>query len=210
VSKTVNTKLYEEGEKSKAICSSCQQLVTSTFARRDVPFSDGNGEVKNILVSVCDLCDQVVAIPAQSTPAIREARQKVVKPIEAQLPAIYLDMLDLAAFTIDSTNSTEFRKVLMVFYLHRFASGEYPRERLLKAHRTAVERFKEERGAARRRLSMKVSLRIADDIKTLVDNTSMSQTEVIKSVIYQIQTDVVEARKPALLKELSALSAISA
>ncbi len=193
----MNTKLYEEGEKSKAICSSCQQIVTSAFARRDVPFSDGNGEVKNILVSVCDLCDQVVAIPAQSTPAIREARQKVVKPIEAQLPAIYLDMLDLAAFTIDSTNSTEFRKVLMVFYLHRFASGEYPRERLLKAHRTAVERFK-------------VSLRIADDIKTLVDNTSMSQTEVIKSVIYQIQTDVVEARKPALLKELSALSAISA
>jgi hypothetical protein len=73
----MNTNLYQEGEKSKAICETCHQIVTTTFARRDVPFSDGNGEVKNILVSVCDHCDQVVAIPAQSTPAIREARFKV-------------------------------------------------------------------------------------------------------------------------------------
>ena len=206
----MNTKLYEEGEKSKAICESCQQVVSSTFARRNVPFSDGKGEVKDILVSVCDLCDQVVAIPAQSTPAIRETRQKEVKAIEAQLPAIYLDMLDLAAYTIDSASSTEFRKVLMILYLHRFASGEYPRERLLKAHRSAVARFKEQRGAARRRLSMKVTPRIAEDIKTLTEDTAMNQTEVIKSVIYQIQADVIEARKPALMKELGALAVISA
>ncbi|MGF6722740.1 hypothetical protein P3T43_002091 [Paraburkholderia sp. GAS41] len=206
----MNTKLYEEGEKSKAICETCDQIVTTTFVRRDVPFSDGNGEAKNILVSVCDLCDEMVAVPAQSTPAIREARLKIVKAVEAQLPAIYLDMLDLAAYTIDSASSTEFRKVLMVFYLHRFASGEYPRERLLRAHRAGMERFKEERGAARRRLSMKVTPRIAEDIQTLIDDTSMSQTEVIKSVIYQIQADVVQARKPALMKELSALSVISA
>jgi hypothetical protein len=206
----MNTKLYEEGEKSKAICETCDQIVTTTFVRRDVPFSDGNGEAKNILVSVCDLCDEMVAVPAQSTPAIRETRLKIVKAVEAQLPAIYLDMLDLAAYTIDSASSTEFRKVLMVFYLHRFASGEYPRERLLRAHRAAIERFKEERGATRRRLSMKVMPPIAEDIQTLIDDTSMSQTEVIKSVIYQIQADVVQARKPALMKELSALSVISA
>ena len=206
----MNTKLYEEGEKSKAICETCDQIVTTTFVRRDVPVSDGNGEAKNILVSVCDLCDEMVAVPAQSTPAIREARLKIVKAVEAQLPAIYLDMLDLAAYTIDSASSTEFRKVLMVFYLYRFASGEYPRERLLRAHRAGMERFKEERGATRRRLSMKVTPRIAEDIQTLIDDTSMSQTEVIKSVIYQIQADVVQARKPALMKELSALSVISA
>jgi hypothetical protein len=206
----MNKKLYEEGEKSKAICYSCKQIVSTTFARRDVPFSDGNGEVKDILVSVCDLCDQVVAIPAQSTPAIREARLKEVKSIEAQLPAIYLDMLDLAAYTIDSASSTEFRKALVTLYVHRFASGEYPKERLMKAHRSAVARFKEQRGAARRRLSMKVTPRIAEDIKTLTEDTEMNQTEVLKSVIYQIQADVVEARKPALMRELSALSVISA
>jgi hypothetical protein len=203
-------KLYEEGDKSKAVCSHCKQLGSTTFQRRDVPFSDGKGEVKNILAAVCDTCDRVVAVPAQSTPAIRETRQKEVRPIEAQLPAIYLDILDLAAYMIDSASSTEFRKVLMMLYLHRFASGEYPRARLVNAHRSATERFQERRGAARRRLSMKVTPRIAEDLKTLMQQTTLSQTEVIKSVIYQIQTDVIETQKPALLKELGALSIIYA
>ncbi len=203
-------KLYEDGEKSRAICHHCKQLVGTTFTRRDVPFSDGKGTVKHILAAVCDVCDRVVAVPAQSTPAIREARQKEVRPIEAQLPAIYLDMLDLAAYMIDNTSSTEFRKVLMTLYLHRFASGEYPRARLIKAHFAALERFKERRGAARRRLSMKVTPRIAQDLKTLMHETTMSQTEVIKSLIYQIQLDVIESRKPALMKELEALAVIYA
>ncbi|HEV3422394.1 MAG TPA: hypothetical protein VG105_01155 [Paraburkholderia sp.] len=206
----MNTKLYEEGEKSKAICERCQQLVSTTFVRRDVPFSDGTGEASNILAAVCDHCDEVVAIPAQSTPAIREARQREVKAIEAQLPAIYPGMPDLAAYTIDSGSSTGFRKVLMTLYLHRLASGAYPGERLLKAHRAAVERFREQRGAARRRLSMKVTPRIAQDIRTLVQDTTMSQTEVINSVIYQIQADVIGSRKQALMKEPGALSVIAA
>ncbi|WGS49842.1 hypothetical protein LFL96_19175 [Paraburkholderia sp. D15] len=206
----MKTKLYEEGEKSKAICGHCAQLVGTTFVRRDVPFSDGKGEVKNILTAVCDVCDQVVAVPAQSTPAVREARQKEVRPIEAQLPAIYLDVLDLAAYSVDSESSTEFRKVLMMLYLHRFACGEYSQAMLLKAHSAALERFKERRGAARRRLSMKVTPRIAENLKTLMQETTLSQTEVIKSVIYQILWDVIEARKPALMKELAALSVIYA
>ena len=67
-------KIYTEGDKSKALCSHCQGLVTTTFARLDVPFSDGEGLAKAILVGVCDQCGQVVSIPAQSTPAIRQAR----------------------------------------------------------------------------------------------------------------------------------------
>jgi hypothetical protein len=62
-----------EGDKSKAICSHCKKMVSTTFAYRDVPFSDGSGVVKNILVGVCDHCDLVVSIPAQSTPAISMA-----------------------------------------------------------------------------------------------------------------------------------------
>lgn len=203
-------KLYEDGEKSKAICTRCKQLVSTTFMRCDVPLSDGKGEVKNILAAICDVCSEVVAVPAQSTPAIREARQKEVRPIEAQLPAIYLDVLDLAAYMVDSSTSTEFRKVLMTLYLHRFASGEYSRAKLIKAHQSALARFKDRRGAARRRLSMKVTPRIAEDLKMLMHDTTMSQTEVIKSVIYQIQLDVIEDRRPALMKELSTLSVIYA
>lgn len=57
---------------------------------------------------------------------------------------------------------------------------------------------------------MKVTSRIAEELKRLTEHTTLSQTEVIKSVIYQIQMDVVDAHKPALMRELGALSVISA
>ena len=72
----INMKLFKEGDKSKAICSFCKDVVSTTFKHRDVPFSDGIGVAKNILVSVCDCCGQVVATPPQSTPAIRLSRAK--------------------------------------------------------------------------------------------------------------------------------------
>lgn len=64
---------YKEGDVSKAICSNCESIVTTTFKYRDVPLSDGRGVVENILVSECDHCYQVVATPPQSTPAIKKA-----------------------------------------------------------------------------------------------------------------------------------------
>ncbi|WP_143018490.1 hypothetical protein [Cupriavidus sp. YR651] len=65
---------FHEGDKSRAICSHCAKMVSTTFVRRDVQFSDGNGFASNVLVAVCDKCGDVVATPAQSTPAFRAAR----------------------------------------------------------------------------------------------------------------------------------------
>lgn len=66
---------YNPGDHSRAICETCNRLVDTTFVVRDVPFNDGIGIVKNILVSACDLCNNTVAIPAQSVAAIAEARK---------------------------------------------------------------------------------------------------------------------------------------
>lgn len=67
-------KLYRAGDKSKALCGACETAVSTTFAYRDVPFDDGLGTVKDVLAAVCDQCGAVAAIPAQSTPAIRQSR----------------------------------------------------------------------------------------------------------------------------------------
>jgi hypothetical protein len=64
---------YNPGDKSSAVCQSCETVVPTTFALRDVPCSDGSGTVPGVLAAVCDLCGDVVAIPAQSTAAITAA-----------------------------------------------------------------------------------------------------------------------------------------
>ena len=67
-----------EGDHGRALCEHCQQIVTTTYVRRNVPFSDRHGEAKDVLAGVCDVCDTIVAIPAQSTSAIKEARKQQV------------------------------------------------------------------------------------------------------------------------------------
>lgn len=74
---TIVTTRYVEGERSQAICPRCHGLVPTTYRHRDLPFSDGSVSAWNLLVSVCDACDTVVATPAQSTPAIRAANPRL-------------------------------------------------------------------------------------------------------------------------------------
>jgi ribosomal protein L40E len=80
-------KLHEVGTASKAICEHCKALVPTTFRYRDVLFDDGTGTAENILVAVCDQCDAVLASPAQSTPAIRRARDAaMVSQLGSRVP----------------------------------------------------------------------------------------------------------------------------
>lgn len=69
-------KVLKVGDKQKALCYKCKGVKNTTFNLRDVPFSDGSGIVKDILVGVCETCDQVIAIPHQSTPAIKNELEK--------------------------------------------------------------------------------------------------------------------------------------
>ncbi len=78
-------KIFQEGDKSKAFCTHCANAMGTTFVRRDVPFSDGKGLAKNILVGTCDTCGMTVSIPAQSTPAISLARKQDPGSIEVNL-----------------------------------------------------------------------------------------------------------------------------
>ena len=74
--------------------------VTVTYGYRDVPFNDSNGVAKNIMAGICDRCGQVIVIPAQSEPAISQARKRVEHSLEVNIPAAYIDILDAAVMRI--------------------------------------------------------------------------------------------------------------
>ena len=203
-------KILQEGDKGRAICDRCAGIVATTFVRRDVPFSDGSGLAKNILVGACDTCGQTVSIPAQSTPAIGRARKETATSIEANLPAIYLDVLDCAVRAVDSRASTDFRRMLVTYFVHKAAGSAREARRLQSLHREAAKRFPERRGLARRRLSMKVSARMNEEFEALQERTALSTTELLKSVVVGIQDRILEQPEAALLEELRTLSVIAA
>ncbi|CAO3404148.1 hypothetical protein VH569_17020 [Azospirillum sp. 11R-A] len=205
-------KIYREGDKSKAVCGT-DGLTTTTFALRDVPFDDGKGVAQNILVAVCDTCGAVVATPPQSTPAIKAAYDRATISIEANLPSVYTDALDLAAYRIDPGLTTEFRKPLLMYYINRYAADRTLSRQLadsLDETRAFFEGApKTGRGSARRRLSMKITPTMSRELETVVEATALNKTDVIKSVIGCIHKDIVAPDKPKGLKTLRMLAAVA-
>lgn len=202
--------LFQENDKSKAICEHCKKIVLTTFKRRAMSFSDGKGLAQNILVSICDSCDRVVGIPAQSTPAIREARKKETRSLEANLPAIYVDLLDLIAYTLNKDCSTDSRRSLLLFYLMQLSSTDTAVKRIKQCHKEALLEFPERRGTDRRRLSMKVSMSFDRDFRNLSTKSKLNASDILKSVVFAMKIDLIDKPKNRLLKTMRDVVSLSA
>ena len=221
-------KFYQVGDKSQAICSHCEGLVSTTFTRRDVPFSDGQGTAKDILVAVCDVCASVVGVPAQSTPAIKAAREAAEVSIEARLPSSYFDRLDQAMHVITSSAATKHRKMFLSLYIDYLARKERSGNKVIFTW-CEFERFTNQQTVAGKksksssctsllyqkdregvkRLSLKLNAYIASELKTLRIQTNLSQTELLKNVICQMQDEVVFRPNKELIKELTTLARVA-
>ena len=202
-------RLRIRGEKCRAVCEDCGKVVTATFEYRDVPFADGAGVARNILVAVCDICGGVVAIPPQSTPAIRRARERAVKPIEANLPAPFLELLDCAAYRINPRSTGEDRKALLAYYAFRMAEAEDAAARMVALVRRSREFAAAGGDVPRRRLSLKVAPAILAALDALKALANTSRTEVLTALIMQIGGDLVDPARPKRLAELADVLAVA-
>jgi len=198
-------KLYQDGDKGQAICRHCEKIVATTFERKDVPFSDGVGMARDILVSACDVCGEVVGIPAQSTPAISAARKVAECSVEAKIPPIFIDALDLACFELSQEATTELRKRLVTFYIHKYASGDFISTELAGLLKQADETYPSHRGAAGKRLSFKVAPSVAGDMDRLLKQTGLKKTGLLKSIIFKIKEDVLDRKGKKIFPELRSL-----
>lgn len=198
-------KLYTPGEKSRAICASCKKLVATTFMYRDVPFDDGEGVAKNILASVCDECSAVVAIPAQSTPAIRRARDAANISLEVMLTARDMEVLDSAALRIDPQATAKFRKFLIAYYVHRIAQASDAKDRLQILHQ---QRMTSTPDAPRKRLSLKLAPRMEAEVQALMERSGLNKTDLMRSVVGEIEQALVKSPAPTELHALQDLAAV--
>tara|TARA_R110001592_G_scaffold82307_7_gene243782 strand:- start:14410 stop:14640 length:231 start_codon:yes stop_codon:yes gene_type:complete len=69
-------KLYQVSDQQKAACEKCKAFVNATFKLRDVDLSDKSSTVKNVLVAVCDSCNEVILLPHQSSDLVKETIDK--------------------------------------------------------------------------------------------------------------------------------------
>ena len=70
---------YREGVKSPGPCAFCNKVVPSTLTNVTISICEGLEEVENVLVDVCDECDNMISIPARSEPPLQQAYKELVE-----------------------------------------------------------------------------------------------------------------------------------
>lgn len=195
-------KIVKEGDLREVVCSTCG-LTHATYLLRDVSFSDDSGIVKNILVAVCNHCDQVVSIPKQSTAKVKAEYNKIKTPIDVRLPAHFLDILNLATQKIDINLSDSFNKSLVLYYLHALSSKRYAQDNLALLLKSDIAKAK-----ASKRFSVKLNDKSIKEIQSLMVSQGLkNNTEVFKSLILRINEDIVQPQQPKHLAELQNFAA---
>lgn len=193
-------KIFKVGDQGQAICQHCQAIEPITYRLRDVPFSDGSGIVKGILVGVCDQCDAVVLTPRQSTPAIRKQLQKQRQSLESRVPAHMVDILNLACDELGTTS--DFTPDLVKFYIHQYSQGALDWHELKENLSSELAQ-----GKAEKRLSIK-GQRVNEEAESLWKQAGMkSKGEVIRAIILKIYNDILEKNNPVTISQLRGIVA---
>lgn len=204
-------KLYHAGECSKGICETCADVVSTTFRYCDVPFEDQTGMAKDILVAVCDRCGGVVSIPAQSLPALRRARPVAEIPLEVQVPAPDLEVLDAAVTLVARHASPRHRKAILAFFMNRMSRDPESIQKLKNWKAVVGKNASASPAGVRipqKRLSFKLSPESDLCLRNLVERSGLRRTEVIRGVLSQIRHEVVEPSNPPILQQLREMSEV--
>ncbi len=188
-------KIVKVGDTQKASCHKCRRFEDVTYTLRDVPFSDGKGTVKNVLVGVCDRCNSVVVLPHQSTPAVRKQLETQRRSLEGRVPAHMVDILNLAS--VEISGGTEFVPSLMKFYIHSLSTNDISPRGISKYLGSELAR-----GKSQKRISIKGRL-VAQDFSQLKKITKIdSTTDLIKGVVLKINDDVLVNKSSKTIRAL--------
>jgi hypothetical protein len=96
-------------------------MVDTTLRVRTYQIKESGIDVPGVLVSVCDQCDAIIAIPAQSSVRLRDARVgRKDETLEARIPTHLEDVIHLIADRYEAPVQT-FRPGLLRFYLREVA-----------------------------------------------------------------------------------------
>lgn len=196
-------KILKVGDTKSAACNNCESFQGVTFRLRDVPFSDGSGVVKNVLVGVCDSCDSVAVLPHQSTPAVKKQLEVQRKSLEIRVPAHMIDILNLASDKLGG--GTEFVPNIIKYYIHALSNNKISSNNILRFLKSDLAK-----GVAQKRISLK-GRHLEEELTLLKEIIEVeSTTELLKIVVLKINDDLLVNERPKPIGQLKNIMAATA
>lgn len=195
-------RILKEGDTSEAICESCKSRVAVHYEFRTVHLEESNVDVDDVLVGVCDECDSIVSIPAQSFPRLKEARAEKDRKIEARLPLELDDILRLISDHYEVPNAA-FRAYLFRYYLHLIGSNEGFARRVKRLSERELAQLK-----ARTRVSLRLSSDLWEEAWATAQRVGIdSWADLIKGIVLAAQEDVLGNKAPRRQEDLECIAA---
>lgn len=195
-------KILTEGAPGRALCGRCHTIVALTYRYRNVALDEDEHTSTSVLAGVCDLCDHVVSIAPQATPAIKRARLAARPSVSALLPPPFLRALHNASAIIDPDAMPDLPKRLLLHYVDEFSSGQRDLRRLHVARHAALSDFTDAAAQPLKRYTILMSDAMAAAFAQLRGATWMSTTMLLKCLVAEIRHDVIDAATPERLQAL--------
>lgn len=176
---------WKEGDRSRAICEACHQVVETRFEYRDFTLQKPRRKiVPDVLVAVCTVCDRIVAVPFQSSPKLNELRKAEEAPLEARIPKHLEDVLAVVGSHY-GRNDGEFRAAVLRYYLHEVGESAALAKRVREFARGDLAK-----GRATGRVSLKVQKAVLDRAWERSKELGMKKTDMVKGAIVAAAADL--------------------
>jgi hypothetical protein len=191
--------LTKEGNRGIGGCEHCGPDVETRLQVRTYHLQQSNIDVPGALLDVCTVCGSTVAIPAQTTPRIGEARVPLKEEqLEARIPTHLEDVLYLLARDFAAPVQA-FRPAVLRFYLAELMRdpGLAERVRLLAESELAD-------APTRARVSLRVPAELLEDARAAARAAGIGRdSDLVRGLLLAAKEDVLDRRHPERIARLS-------
>ena len=191
------TYLFKEGEKAESVCRHCKKLVNTTFRVRTYRLKESGIDVPGVLVSVCDQCDAIVALPHQSSVRLGEVRvRRKDESLEARIPTHLEDVIHLIADRYEAPVQA-FRPGLLRFYLREVARDAEFAGRVRELANSDLAQ-----APARARVSLRASQELLAEARQQARGAGIgTDAEMLRGILLAAKEDVLDrANKQRILR----------
>ena len=195
-------KLLREGDFGVALAPG-RGRVPIVYAYRTVRLESSRIDVPDVLVGVDPETDEILTIPAQSTPKLKEAREDVKdRSIDVRIPLLLDDVMVLLADHFDAAPK-KFGPALVRHYISQAAGSTTLARRIARwaesaeAHSSPTKAFK-----------IRIQRSVQGHIEHLLADSAqkVNRSDFVRGAILAAKEDVLDRKTAQVITRLSALA----
>lgn len=195
-------RILREGEREEGLCPACEAWRRIGYEYRTIHLEESDVDVEGVLVGVCEACGEVVSVPPQSTPRLREARSAKEHALEARIPRHLDDLVFVLAEQLGAS-PTALRGAIVRYYLNEVRRKPTTARRVERLSRSELAH-----GRCDTRISVRLDRGLWEAAWAAAETVGLtSHADLVRGALVAAKEDVIDGRATARRRDLERLAA---